>query len=130
MKAIVYHRYGSPDVLQYHEIERPTPADNQVLMKIGGASINPMDRGELGGLPYIFRMVFGLPKPSIMQPARPGVDVAGQVEGVGSKVTEFRPGDEVFGVCVSNPRAPGVRAWVHHEGLLPNTPVFRKRRWF
>ena len=116
MKAIVYYHYGSPDVLQYEEIEKPAPSDNEVLIKVRAASINPLDCGSLKGVPYIFHIVFGLRKPTVTQPGRPGVDVAGQVEAVGSSVTQFKPGDEVFGVCVSYPRASGAKVWVHHQG--------------
>jgi NADPH:quinone reductase-like Zn-dependent oxidoreductase len=66
VKAIVYHSYGSPDVLQYEEIEKPAPEDNEVLIKVRAASVNPLDRGELKGVPYIFRIVFGLRKPEAL----------------------------------------------------------------
>jgi NADPH:quinone reductase-like Zn-dependent oxidoreductase len=118
MKAIVYQNYGSPDVLQYEEIEKPAPEDNEVLIKVRAASVNPLDRGELKGLPYIFRIVFGLRRPEATRPGRPGVDVAGQVEAVGRNVIHFKPGDEVFGVCISNPQASGVKVWVHHQGTF------------
>ncbi|HXY13469.1 MAG TPA: alcohol dehydrogenase catalytic domain-containing protein, partial [Terriglobales bacterium] len=86
MKAIVYHRYGSPDVLQCDEIGKPAPDDDQVLIKVRAASVNPIDCGELKGVPYIFRIVFGLRKPEVTRPGRPGVDVAGHVEAVGRNV--------------------------------------------
>jgi NADPH:quinone reductase-like Zn-dependent oxidoreductase len=116
MKAIVYYNHGSPDALQYEEIEKPVPGDNEVLIKVRAGSVNPLDRGELKGLPYIFRVVFGLRKPQVTRPGRPGVDVAGQVEAVGRKVTQFKPGDEVFGVCISDPQASGVKVWLHRQG--------------
>jgi NADPH:quinone reductase-like Zn-dependent oxidoreductase len=118
MKAIVYYNYGSPDVLQYEEIEKPAPEDTEVLIKVRAASVNPLDLGELKGVPYIFRIVFGLRKPEVTRPGRSGVDVAGLVETVGRKVTRFKPGDEVFGVCISNPQASGVKVWVHHQGAF------------
>jgi NADPH:quinone reductase-like Zn-dependent oxidoreductase len=118
MKAIVYHNCGSPDVLQYEEIEKPAPEDNEVLIKVRAASVNPLDLGELKGVPYIFRIVLGLRKPGVTRPGRPGVDVAGLVEAVGRNVTHFKPGDEVFGVCISNPQASGVKVWVHHQGAF------------
>jgi len=118
MKAIVYHRYGSPDVLQCDEIGKPAPDDDQVLIKVRAASVNPIDCGELKGVPYIFRIVFGLRKPEVTRPGRPGVDVAGHVEAVGRNVTRFKLGDEVFGVCVSNPQASGVKVWVHDQGAF------------
>jgi NADPH:quinone reductase-like Zn-dependent oxidoreductase len=96
MKAIVYHNYGSPDVLRCQEIEKPTAGDNEVLIKVRAASVNPADWHFMRGTPYIARILFGLRKPKI---TRPGIDVAGQVEAVGRNVTQFKPGDEVFGVC-------------------------------
>src|SRR5258708_2083034 len=82
MKAIAYHNYGSPDVLQCEDIEKPVPMVGEVLIKVRAASVNPLDRGELKGVPHIFRIVFGLRKPEVTQPGRPGVDVAGVVEAV------------------------------------------------
>jgi NADPH:quinone reductase-like Zn-dependent oxidoreductase len=96
MKAVIYRRYGSPDVLEFEEIEKPTPADHEVLIKVRAASVNPFDCHLVRGRPYIFRIMMGLRKPKI---TKLGVDVAGQVETVGRKVTEFKPGDEVFGMC-------------------------------
>jgi NADPH:quinone reductase-like Zn-dependent oxidoreductase len=95
MKAIVYRRYGSPDVLACEEIEKPTPGDDEVLIKVRAASVNPLDRHIMRGRPFPLRIAFGLRKPRI----RPGRDVAGQVEAVGRNVTRFKPGDEVFGAC-------------------------------
>src|SRR5216683_700415 len=95
MKAIVYHEYGSPDVLRLEEIEKPVPNDDQVLVKVRAASVNPLDWHYIRGSPYFMRMVAaGLLKPN---ETRLGVDYAGTVESVGKNVTEFKPGDEVFG---------------------------------
>jgi NADPH:quinone reductase-like Zn-dependent oxidoreductase len=96
MKAVVYYNYGSPDVLKCEEIEKPTAGDNEVLIKVRAASVNPLDWRLMRGMPYIGRIVFGLRKPKI---TRPGRDVAGQVEAVGRNVTQFKPGDGVFGAC-------------------------------
>ena len=96
MKAIAYHRYGSPDVLEYEEIEKPTPGDDEVLLRVRAASVNPYDWHFMRGTPYFLRMMAGLRKPKI---TRLGVDAAGQVEAVGRNVTRFKPGDEVFGMC-------------------------------
>ena len=96
MKAIVYHRYGSPDVLKCEEIEKPAAGDDEVLIKVRAASVNPADAHLMKGRPYIGRLVFGLRKPKL---TRPGFDVAGQVEAVGRNATQFKPGDEVFGSC-------------------------------
>jgi NADPH:quinone reductase-like Zn-dependent oxidoreductase len=99
MKAIVYHRYGSPDVLKCEEIEKPTAEDNEVLIKIRAASVNPYDWHLMEGKPSFVRLLLGLLKPKV---TRLGVDVAGQVETVGINVTQFKPGDEVFGVCLGS----------------------------
>jgi NADPH:quinone reductase-like Zn-dependent oxidoreductase len=95
MKAIVCTRYGSPDVLELKEVEKPAPTDNEVLIKVRAASVNPGDWRKMRGTPYIIRIQLGLLKPKI---ARLGVDLAGQVEAVGRNVTQFQPGDEVFSV--------------------------------
>jgi NADPH:quinone reductase-like Zn-dependent oxidoreductase len=97
MKAIVYHEYGSPDVvLGLQEVDKPTAGDDEVLIKVRAASVNPLDWHFIRGTPYLARILFGLGKP---KQTRPGVDMAGQVEVVGSAVTRFKPGDEVFGSC-------------------------------
>lgn len=116
MKAVLYRRYGSPDVLEYEEIQKPSPEGAAVLVKICAASVNPLDCADLKGIPYVFRKVFGLRTPSAAEPGRPGVDMAGVVEAVGENVTRYRPGDNVFGVCIKNSKAEGVQAWVHRDG--------------
>ena len=94
MKAIVREQYGSPDVLELKDIDRPVIDDDGVLVRVRAASINAYDWHMLRGAPYLVRMVAGLRKP---KSSAMGVDVAGEVETVGKNVTEFRPGDEVFG---------------------------------
>ena len=95
MKAVVYYNYGSPDVLQLEEVEKPVPTDNQVLVKVRAVSINPYDWHFMEGVPYIARVLgFGPLKPTS---PRLGVDFAGTVEAVGKNVTQFKQGDEVFG---------------------------------
>jgi NADPH:quinone reductase-like Zn-dependent oxidoreductase len=94
MKAIVYTKYGPPDVLELKEIEKPTPKDNEVLIKIHAASVNALDWHYVRGMPLIARMGLGLSKP---KEPRIGADFSGQVEAVGKDVTQFKPGDEVFG---------------------------------
>jgi NADPH:quinone reductase-like Zn-dependent oxidoreductase len=94
MKAIVFTEYGSPDVLQLQEVERPTPKDNQVLVKVHAAAANPLDWHRMRGAPFLARLDGGLRKP---KDPRLGADIAGRVEAVGSQVTQFQPGDEVFG---------------------------------
>src|SRR5262249_46784389 len=95
MKAIVCRRYGSPDVLKCEEVEKPTPAHDEVLIRVVAASVNPIDRA-FRGRPYLVRIMIGLRKPKDI---RLGFDVAGQIEVVGRDVTEFKPGDKVFGAC-------------------------------
>ncbi len=95
MKAVVYNRYGSPDVLEVRDVKKPVPDDDEVLIKVRAASVNPLDWHFIEGTPYIMRaMGVGLRKPKV---PRLGVDMAGQVEAVGKNVTQFKPGDEVFG---------------------------------
>ena len=95
MKAIVYERYGSPDVLELKEVEKPTPKDNEVLVKVHAASANAADWHIMRGEPFLVRlMVGGLLKPKIKIL---GADIAGRVEAVGRNVKQFQPGDEVFG---------------------------------
>jgi NADPH:quinone reductase-like Zn-dependent oxidoreductase len=95
MKAIVCTKYGPPDVLHFTEAAKPSPTDNEVLIKLYAASVNPLDRYTMRGAPLI-RLIPGLRKP---KDPRVGVDVAGRVEAVGRNVTQFKPGDQVFGVC-------------------------------
>lgn len=94
MKAIVFTRYGSPDVLESREVEKPTPKDDEVLIRVRAASINDWDWEALHGRPFVNRLIFGLrtPKKQIL-----GSDIAGRVEAVGRNVLRFRPGDDVFG---------------------------------
>jgi NADPH:quinone reductase-like Zn-dependent oxidoreductase len=94
MKAIAYSKYGSPDVLQLKEVERPVPKDNEVLVKVHAASVNPLDWHYMRGTPLLARLTMGLRKP---KNTRLGADVAGTVEAVGSNVKQFQPGDAVFG---------------------------------
>ena len=96
MKAIVYRNYGSAGVLQCEETEIPAAGDKEVLIKVRAASVNPLDWHFMRGTPYFVRIMLGLSKP---KDPRLGVDVAGQVEAVGRSVTQFKPGDEVFGSC-------------------------------
>jgi NADPH:quinone reductase-like Zn-dependent oxidoreductase len=97
MKAIVYRRFGSPDVLEIAEVERPAPGDDQVLVRIRAVGLNPYDWHFLRGEPLLFRPMMGV---GVRKPRRPtilGSDIAGVVESVGTDVTRFRPGDEVYG---------------------------------
>jgi len=94
MKAIAYRCYGSPDVVQLEDVEKPTPADNEVLVRIQAAAVNPLDWHYMRGSPYLMRLSSGIGAPD---DTRLGVDFAGTVEAVGDTVTRFKPGDEVFG---------------------------------
>jgi NADPH:quinone reductase-like Zn-dependent oxidoreductase len=94
MKAIVYEKYGSPDVLELKEVETPTPKDNEVLVRVHASSVNDWDWGLLRGKPFINRLLFGLQKPKYKIL---GCDIAGRIEAVGGNVDQFQPGDEVFG---------------------------------
>ncbi len=94
MKGIVYRCYGSPDVLRHEDLAKPTAADDEVLVKVHAAAVNPLDWHYLEGTPYMVRIDAGFGKP---QNPRLGVDFAGTVEAVGKSVRRFKPGDEVFG---------------------------------
>ncbi len=94
MQAVVYRCYGSPEVLQLESIEKPAPADNEVLVKIKAAAVNPLDWHYMRGSPYIMRLGTGLGAPD---ETRLGVDFAGTIEAVGRSVKQFKPGDDVFG---------------------------------
>jgi NADPH:quinone reductase-like Zn-dependent oxidoreductase len=98
MKAIVYDRYGPPDVLALREVEQPAVKDDQVLVRVHATSVNPADWHIMTGTPYLARLSAGLRRPKVQIP---GIDLAGRVEAVGGKVTRFRPGDEVFGTGAS-----------------------------
>jgi len=95
MRAVVYDRYGSPDVLKLTEIDKPVVRDDQVLVRVRAASVNPADWHFMRGLPYLVRMINGLRRPR--KATVLASDLAGQVEAVGKNVTRFRPGDQVFG---------------------------------
>lgn len=96
MKAVVYRRYGGPEVLNWEEVEKPAPSDGQVLVRVRAVSLNPLDWHMMRGEPVPFRLDMGLRRPKT---GRLGVDMAGEVEAVGGKVTRFQPGDAVWGAC-------------------------------
>lgn len=99
MRAVVYTEYGPPEVLRLEEVEKPTPKDDEVLVKVHAAAANPLDWHLMRGTPFFVRFESGFPKPknTIL-----GADIAGRVEAVGSKATQFQPGDEVFGEVSGN----------------------------
>jgi len=111
VRAAVHDRYGPPEVVRVEEVERPEPADDEVLVRVRAASVNPADWYGVTGRPYVARVTTGLRRP---RSGRVGVDFAGTVEAVGKAVTKLRPGDEVFDgrngavaeyVCVREERA-------------------------
>jgi NADPH:quinone reductase-like Zn-dependent oxidoreductase len=113
MNAIVQVRYGSPDVLQLKDIDKPVVRDGGVLVRVHAAAVNIGDWHLLRGVPYVVRLACGLRKP---RREIPGLDIAGQVEAVGGIVEQFRPGDEVFGWCKG---AFAEYACVSENNLLP-----------
>jgi NADPH:quinone reductase-like Zn-dependent oxidoreductase len=96
MKAIVQDRYGSADVLRLEDIDVPVPGDDDVLVRVHAAGVDPGVWHLMTGLPYLVRLGFGMRVPKLRVR---GLDVAGRVEAVGGKVTGFQPGDAVFGTC-------------------------------
>src|SRR5512137_1520071 len=99
MKAVVQNDYGSPDVVELKEVARPAIKDDEVLVRVHAAALNAGDVFALRGSPWLIRLSIGLDKPKnyIL-----GWDMAGRVAAVGSRVTRFKPGDEVFGACQSS----------------------------
>jgi NADPH:quinone reductase-like Zn-dependent oxidoreductase len=93
MRAIVQDRFGKPDVLELREVDQPEVGDDEVLVRVRAASVNPADWYAMAGFPYVARPQMGLRTPR----ARLGLDVAGEVVAVGERVTRFKAGDEVFG---------------------------------
>jgi len=96
MKAIVLPQYGSPDVLKLEEVAKPTPAHNELLIKVRAASINPLDWHRMRGTPYLVRVRIGMGRPKL---PRLGVDFSGTVEAIGTDVKLFKVGDEIFGTA-------------------------------
>lgn len=123
MRAIVYHDYGSPDVLKCEEIEKPTPGDDEVLIRVRAASVNPLDWHFMRGAPYMIRIMTGLRRPKT---PRLGVDLAGHVEAVGRNVTQFQPGDEVFGARLGGAFAEYVCADENSLAFKPANLTFEQ----
>ena len=113
MKAIVFERYGGPDALELRELETPAPADDQVLVSVRAASVNPVDWHRMRGEPYFLRMGEGRTRP---KNDGLGADVAGVVEAVGADVTHVGPGDEVFGMSI---RTLAEHVAASAEGIVP-----------
>src|SRR5215212_9632184 len=128
MKAVVYKSYGPPEVLMIEEIEKPIPKENEVLVKVYATSVNPVEWYTMTGL-FLARIGNGLFKP---KDTRLGTDYAGVVEAVGKDVTDFKPGDEVYGgrsgAFAARPPYPNSRPfstyvirWSSVKGLLPKS---------
>jgi NADPH:quinone reductase-like Zn-dependent oxidoreductase len=94
MRAAVYSEYGPADVLRSAEVDPPVPKDDEVLIRVRAAALNPLDRHFMRGRPYLLRLALGLRAPG---ETRLGVDVAGTVEAIGKNVEDLRPGDDLFG---------------------------------
>jgi NADPH:quinone reductase-like Zn-dependent oxidoreductase len=122
MKAIVYPKYGPPDVLQLKEVEKPVPKDGELLVKIQAASVNTLDLAMRG--PFLARIITG----GLLKPKDPrlGVDIAGRVEAVGTNITQFQPGDEVFGVVAAGGFAEYACATENQVALKPANLSFEE----
>jgi NADPH:quinone reductase-like Zn-dependent oxidoreductase len=114
MKALVYHRYGGPDVLELADVPQPQPREHQVLVRVCATSINAADRVLMRGKPFVVRLGMGFSRP---RHATLGFDVAGRVEAIGSGVTQFRVGENVFGASQFGAFAEFV--CVNQETLVP-----------
>lgn len=121
MKAIRFNKYGSPDVLELTEVEKPVPKEDQVLVKVIAASANPLDWHRMRGKPFLVRLGEGFLKPKNQ---KLGADIAGRVEAVGKNVAEFKPGDEVFGSIGSGGFAEHVCAHEKYFVLKPGNLSF------
>jgi NADPH:quinone reductase-like Zn-dependent oxidoreductase len=122
MKAIVYKKYGPPDVLQIEEVEKPAPDENQVLVKVHAASNNAGDYRSMNPDAFLIRLMSGLLKP---KNPRLGWDLAERVEAVGKNIKQFRPGDEVFG-CSNGTFAEYVLAKEDRLVLKPANKSFEE----
>ena len=115
MKAVIFPTYGSPDVLKIVELEKPTPKDDEVLVKVCASSVNIAEWYAMSGL-FLARIGNGLFKP---KDTRLGVDFSGVVEAVGKDVSDFKPGDEVFGALAESLTLPGDVGWFGPAGTWP-----------
>jgi NADPH:quinone reductase-like Zn-dependent oxidoreductase len=120
MKAIVSAKYGSPDILQFKEVEKPTPKDNEVLIRVHASTVNRTDCGFLRAKPFIVRFVSGIfrPKKTIL-----GCEFAGEVEAVGKDVKSFIKGDRVFGYSGIGFGAHAEYMTIPEQGMLTTMPV-------
>jgi NADPH:quinone reductase-like Zn-dependent oxidoreductase len=123
LKAITYQSYGSPDVLEFQEVDEPVVNDDEVLVRVRAASANPRDWHIMRGLPSFMRLQFGLRRPKT---TALGSDMAGQVEAVGKHVTRFRPGDEVFAFVLAGGFAEYTCVPEDFLGLKPANLTFEQ----
>ena len=100
MKALVFEKYGSPDVLELCEVDKPVAKDHEVLVKVSASSINSWDWELLQGKQFVNRLMFGLLKPNKINIL--DCDIAGRIEAIGNKVTKFQTGDDVYGDVLSS----------------------------
>ena len=122
MRAAIYCDYGPPSVVRLETVEKPVPADSQVLVRVRAAGVNPLDWHYMRGTPYLARFGMGLRKPKVI---RLGADFAGTVESVGRAVTRFRPGDEVFGIRTGS-FAEYVAVWEESVVARPRNVSFEE----
>jgi NADPH:quinone reductase-like Zn-dependent oxidoreductase len=115
MRAMVCEQYGPPDVFQLREVEQPTPADTQVLIRVRAATAGPADCAFRKGTPFIVKLIYGLRKPKfpIM-----GAELAGEVQAIGRAVTSYKPGDRVLGLIPN-----GFGAYAEYTCLLESDPL-------
>ncbi|MDH4104466.1 MAG: NAD(P)-dependent alcohol dehydrogenase [Thermoleophilia bacterium] len=118
MRAVVFDRYGPPEVLRIEDVERPEPKDDEVLVKVHATTVNRSDCGFRGAEPFFARIFTGLLRPKYRTP---GMELAGEVVAVGAEVSEFAVGDEVFGLRGSGANAEYV--CVREHGALAKKPV-------
>ena len=119
MKAIVYHAYGSPDVIDLQEVAKPVSKDHEILIHIHAAVVTPADIAFRKGEPFLARFFSGLTRPKKI----PGVEFAGDIEAVGTVVTLFHKGDQVFGTAGTGFGAHAEYLCLGEEGVVTNKPT-------